>query len=814
MEGIYDIKSTAAYKQLFSLQGDNTIDAETFGKYLSKLTKVHQYLMNYMETENVLVNNLNKLKEENTKTLNEYAKLQKEQEEMTNKINNISEECRKAKVELSEYENTRLLNKQFDIERLNEHISRLKEQIDMSEKEQVENLKKQIEILQEEIKKKAEAYEKIENDIKQADTRYRENQLLKEKIDLNNEQKKKKNIEAHETISMRKNEIQSEVKSREQVAQAGETLQQDINQQQEQKKEKENLLNGMRKKVDEITNNIEASKKEVEKKTAEFESLFNEENKLTDDLKKQEKSIKEKERKVKELIEETKSLARECNNSKDLLNKTKIEMDDSIRHLKDKESSLGKTKMQLEEENNALQREIITKKNLKNDMNRVTENIKKLIHDLGIKEQKEKDQNEFKNQELGVKQEFEKEAKNLEYVKENLLDKVDQLKKNIEEMKHLRETIARTVHRLEDSTRAINEEINIKELIYLDMTKKNEELRHMYQKYHILYETVLAERNRNVVKIQNANQRRAELKEKMKIVTTEMDILNAELSEIYTKLLEKDKDLNKIKARQNQLKQEINANKSKKNEYKEEITKLTNENEKLHSMLNSIESDMAGIRIDYELGCENRNYIGIQLIDRNDELCIFYEKIQHLESDIKELYKKILEKESITQRLAIENSNVEGTIEVNRKKIPEIPTLSNKIKELDNELKILNKTMEDLIKYIESPDNNLKNELPGEDPDIDYLKMKYDQLADMLNEKKELLLEKELINEEINEIADKLRKKALDEREKNLDLSEKMNEYEMKLNDITRKNIASTSELSMFKAILFKLEDTKGKKVS
>lgn len=113
-----------------------------------------------------------------------------------------------------------------------------------------------------------------------------------------------------------------------------------------------------------------------------------------------------------------------------------------------------------------------------------------------------------------MKEEFEKEAKNLEEVKENLLDKVDELEENIEEMKNLRETISRTVQRLEESTKSINEEINIKELIYLDMTKKNEELRHMYQKYHMLYESVLAERNKNVVKIQNANQRRAELKEK------------------------------------------------------------------------------------------------------------------------------------------------------------------------------------------------------------------------------------------------------------------------------------------------------------
>ena len=41
-----------------------------------------------------------------------------------------------------------------------------------------------------------------------------------------------------------------------------------------------------------------------------------------------------------------------------------------------------------------------------------------------------------------------------------------------------------------------------------------------------------------------------------------------------------------------------------------------------------------------------------------------------------------------------------------------------------------------------------------------------------------------------------------------------MNEYEMKLNDVTRKNIAFSSELSMFRDILFKLEKTKEEKVN
>jgi len=172
-----------------------------------------------------------------------------------------------------------------------------------------------------------------------------------------------------------------------------------------------------------------------------------------------------------------------------------------------------------------------------------------------------------------------------------------------------------------------------------------------------------------------------------------------------------------------------------------------------------------------------------------------------------------LEKESSIQKLVVDNSEVERFIEVNRRKIPQIPLLSNKIKELDNELKLLNATLEELVKYIESPDNNLKKELGGEDPEIDYLKMKYDQLTDMLNDKKEKLLEKELINEEINDIAEKLRKKALEDRAKNLEISEKMNDYEIQFNNITRKNLACTSELGMFKAMILNLETTKLEKV-
>lgn len=43
-------------------------------------------------------------------------------------------------------------------------------------------------------------------------------------------------------------------------------------------------------------------------------------------------------------------------------------------------------------------------------------------------------------------------------------------------------------------------------------------------------------------------------------------------------------------------------------------------------MLAGIERELVGVRRAYETALETRNYTGLALIDRNDELCVMYEK--------------------------------------------------------------------------------------------------------------------------------------------------------------------------------------------
>ena len=65
----------------------------------------------------------------------------------------------------------------------------------------------------------------------------------------------------------------------------------------------------------------------------------------------------------------------------------------------------------------------------------------------------------------------------------------------------------------------------------------------------------------------------------------------------------------------------------------------------------------------------------------------------------------------------------------------------------------------------ETPENQSRwRALEGEDPDMEQLAAKKQVLEERLNEKKEQLLEKELVLEEISALADKLKSQASDGR--------------------------------------------------
>jgi chromosome segregation ATPase len=78
-----------------------------------------------------------------------------------------------------------------------------------------------------------------------------------------------------------------------------------------------------------------------------------------------------------------------------------------------------------------------------------------------------------------------------------------------------------------------------------------------------------------------------------------------------------------------------------------------------------------------------------------------------------------------------------------------------------------------------------------------------------LDEKKGALLERELVLEEVTTLTQKLKNRAGEGREGTLKLTAQVNLYQTKIRDVTRRMMATVSELSMYQATAMKLQQEK-----
>ena len=155
-------------------------------------------------------------------------------------------------------------------------------------------------------------------------------------------------------------------------------------------------------------------------------------------------------------------------------------------------------------------------------------------------------------------------------------------------------------------------------------------------------------------------------------------------------------------------------------------------------------------------------------------------------------------------------AELQRQIEVTRKHIPNMPEYAAKIVTLQKDLAEEREVVDALCRNLENPSNLGRwRELKGEDPDSEQLSAKIQVLEERLNEKKEQLLEKELVLEEVTALSDKLRSQANEGRTDTLALAKRVNEFQARIKEVTRKMMATVSELSMYQATALKLQQEK-----
>jgi chromosome segregation ATPase len=371
-----------------------------------------------------------------------------------------------------------------------------------------------------------------------------------------------------------------------------------------------------------------------------------------------------------------------------------------------------------------------------------------------------------------------------------------------------REKLARDASNAHRLSRETADEVAMKQLEEDDLKKKHQEISQKQKEFCTMYEVVKNERNKYMQHIQKSSQHLSEMKEKLKILQNEVEILRME-SAFKDKQLQKVKqDAQRLEVIHDQLQNEKTRITAKGASLNEQVEQYVIEIDKLNSIINSIEKEMVILRRKYEQAVETRNFTGIQLIDRNDELCILWEKSNIQEKLLKKGEDAMLTKAEEIRSLKIDLKEVKRQLHVVQKKIPEVPKLIDEVMRLREQVANVRKRTDELSLELENPKSLLRKwrGLGGQDLDLQTLRMKTQDLEERLNDKKESLLEKELILEEVSALSDKLKTQAVDGRQGTMELSQKVNVFQARIKDVTRKMMATVSELSMYQATAHKLQ--------
>lgn len=166
------------------------------------------------------------------------------------------------------------------------------------------------------------------------------------------------------------------------------------------------------------------------------------------------------------------------------------------------------------------------------------------------------------------------------------------------------------------------------------------------------------------------------MKERIKILQNEVEILRIETAEKDRALVDIKYAVHREQNKRDQLKNQLNNLEFQFRSKQSIIGQYINEGDKLNLIINSLQTEMNNLIYTYEQACEARNYMGITLIDRNDELCILYEKANIQENILKSGEQKIREKEEKIRMIGLELKERQRQLKVIKKQIPEVPTLA------------------------------------------------------------------------------------------------------------------------------------------
>jgi len=806
---IMDISNSYAIKHLEKLVTTGQLTETRAERLKSKYEKLYQMVLKIFESERMLLQKARQLHKEVQGDKKKFGRFQESQKEEKNELDKLRADLQKADADKQMVEE-QVMIKSLEQAELKRQLKDADDDRRRMEQERMEQLEPKLRALKADL-------DALEEEIELCDRK--QQSTAEEKITTNGR------------IEQMTKEVDSAEKDRDKVLTVLEKTRNDPEKLARQAGVVEGAVNGLKADLDEQSGALsqlkadvlahDSKRGELEEELAtlksryhKFQSVVETRNHALHELETEIKYQRERDARTRE---EVSGLDKRISE----LDRSRKEKDDQLASLRKDESGLQRQEVvlssKLQAVKNLLQPYQVQyddmnfelrdgdqdKKRLETDLEEMRKDVDILIHHFLIAEK-------MSQEGAAAVERLETDKKSLEETIKDMRAEHRELKEDIQRVTGERELQSRHCSQALSSMRTQMDELRMRDSYIADLKRQQKMTKAKLKEFNIKYDMVKNERNKCVEHIQATTQQLAELRDKIKILENEVEILENDNDSKELRHQKHRKEFEKATLERDHMSRELNELNFEKKKKMVEITNNVAEIAKLNHVIDRSEREMVIDKTKYEMTMEERNFMGIQLIDRNDELCILYEKANIQDTILHKGQVDLRKREQEISMLKITLADQARHKEVMLKKRDTVPGFEGEVKALQQELKTEREECDKLSKALVTPNNTQRwRWVRQEPPDPDELRDKIQLLEERLNDKQEQLLEKELVLEEVSNLSERLRFQANEGRSDTLDLAKKVNDYQSRIRAKTRKMMACVSELSMYQASSMKLAQEK-----
>ena len=376
---------------------------------------------------------------------------------------------------------------------------------------------------------------------------------------------------------------------------------------------------------------------------------------------------------------------------------------------------------------------------------------------------------------------------------------VQKLRKLIYSLEKDRERLGNDVTEQRNAHLASVEELKLRDVSVTELRKKISDADYKLTQQQHLYESVRSDRNHYSKNLIEAQDEIAEMRKKFKIMDHQIEQLREEVGAKDQAIVKEHFDYQRAEKMREHTLNELSRKNQLLKSNDDLIQQQDSEIKQLASTIRKMDEDALSQRKEYDQVINERDIIGTQLIRRNDELALLYEKLRVQQAALRAGEVQYSARLDDVKALRIKLKDVIRELNTTKGSGSVIEKLRRDVLHLQRELLQERTKVTALSEELENPMNIHRwRKLEGSDPATFELIQKIQTLQRRLISKTEEAIEKGVIIQEKEKLYNEL--KTVLARQPGPEVAEQLTTYQQGLKQKTRQMKSMASELNMYQA--------------